>query len=258
VSEGFVNTNGVRLWYERLGDPGGVPLVMVSGATGSAIAWRPELLKGLVAAGRCVVRFDNRDIGLSSHIDYARAPYTLDDMATDTEGLLDALALDKVHLVGASMGGMISQVVSLRHPDRVLSLNLLSTTPGPDKRLAPPDPRLVEILTRRANTPEEAMQRALELYRGLGGSRFPFDATYYQERILADAARGTNRNSAHVRVVLAAPSRLDALRTLQVSTLIVHGTEDPLVPLDHAEAMAKRNKRILSAVDDQCGNLQRT
>jgi pimeloyl-ACP methyl ester carboxylesterase len=239
VSEGFVSVNGVRLWWEQRGDPAGVPILMVNGAGGSAISWRPELLNGLVAEGRRVVRFDNRDIGLSSHIHYAVAPYTLDDMATDTVELLDALAVSNVHLVGSSLGGMISQVVSVRHPERVLSLTLLSTSPGPDERLSPPDPRLVEILTRVTNTPEDAMQCVLELFRALTGSRFSFDAAYYRQRVIADAARGTNLNSAHVRVALKARSRLDALMGLQLRTLIVHGSEDPVIPFDHAEAMAK-------------------
>ncbi len=119
MAEGYVDTNGVRLWHEELGRPDGAPVVLVMGVDGSAIWWPPELVDGLAGAGYRVVLFDNRDIGLSSHIDYASAPYGLEDMATDTVGLLDALGIDSAHLVGVSMGGMISQLAALRHSDRL-------------------------------------------------------------------------------------------------------------------------------------------
>ena len=154
MSESFVETNGIRLWYEQLGDPEGEPVVLVMGAGASAIRWPPPLIEGLESAGRLVVRFDNRDIGLSSHIDYAIAPNTLDDMATDTLGLLDVLGIHRAHLVGASMGGMIIQVVALRRPYRVRSLTLLITSPGRDGRLSPSDSRVTAAAMRPASTPE--------------------------------------------------------------------------------------------------------
>jgi pimeloyl-ACP methyl ester carboxylesterase len=239
MAEGYVETNGVRLWYEDLGDPEGEAVVLIMGATASAITWPPELLDALTAAGHRVVRFDNRDIGLSTHVDYATDPYTLDDMADDTLGLVDALGIDRAHFVGASMGGMISQLMAIRYPDRVRSLALLITTPGPDDRLSPTSDGVVAIVARPAMTDAELAQRSVDLWRALTGSRFPFDEAHYRELAAMDAARGTNPNSAHGVAVFTAPSRIEALATVRVPTLVVQATEDPIFPFDHGETLAK-------------------
>ena len=239
MSEGYVDTNGVRLWYEDLGDRDGDVVVLIMGATASAISWPSDLLGALTAAGHRVVRFDNRDIGLSTHIDYATDPYTLDDMAADTRGLLDALSIDLAHFVGASMGGMICQLMALRYPDRVRSLSLLITSPGPDERLSQSSEEVVAVATRPVTTDAELEQRVVDLWRVLTGSRFPFDEAAQRHLAKMDTARGTNPNSAHGLAVFSAPSRIDALAEVNVPTLIVHGTEDPIFPIDHGEALAK-------------------
>jgi len=239
MAEGYVETNGVRLWYEDLGDPDGEAVVLVMGATASAISWPPALLEALTAAGHRVVRFDNRDIGLSTHIDYATDPYTLDDMAADTLGLIDALGIDRAHFVGASMGGMICQLMAIRYPDRVRSLALIITSPGPDDRLSPTSDEVVAIASRPATTDAELEQRGVDVWRMLTGSRFPFDEAHYRELAALDAARGTNPNSAHGIAVFTAPSRIEALAEVRVPTLVVQGTEDPIFPFDHGEALAK-------------------
>jgi pimeloyl-ACP methyl ester carboxylesterase len=239
MGEGYVETNGVRLWYEDLGDPDGDAVVLVMGATATVLSWPPELLDALTGAGYRVVRFDNRDIGLSTHIDYASNPYTLDDMATDTLGLIDALGIDRAHFVGASMGGMISQLMAIRHPDRVRSLGLLITSPGPDDRLSPTSDELIAVASRPATTDAEVEQRTVDLWRVLTGSRFPFDEGPFRELAALDAARGTNPNPGHPIAVFTAPSRMEALAAVAVPTLVVHGTEDPIFPIDHGEALAK-------------------
>jgi pimeloyl-ACP methyl ester carboxylesterase len=238
MSEGYVETNGVRLWYEDMGDPDGEVVVLVMGATASAISWPPELLDALTGAGYRVVRFDNRDIGLSTHVDYAASPYTLDDMATDTVGLLDALGIGRAHFIGASMGGMISQLMALQHPERVRSLGLLITSPGPDDRLTPTSDEIVGVAARPATSDAEVEQRTVDLWRVLTGPRFPFDEDRYRQAARADAARGTNPNSAHGLAVFTAPSRLDALGAVDVPTLVVQGGADPIFPPDHGEALA--------------------
>ena len=239
MGEGYVENNGIRLWYEDLGDPTGVPIVLVMGANASAITWPASMLESLIAAGHRVVRFDNRDIGLSTHIDYASAPYSIDDMADDTVALLDALDIEAAHFVGASMGGMISQVVALRHPARVRSLTLLITSPGPDERLSPPSDQVLAIAARPADSDEELAQRGVDLFRALTGSRFPFDESAYRALAALDSERGTNPNSAHAMAVFSASSRVDELKAVNVPTLIVHGTEDPIFPYDHAEVLAR-------------------
>jgi pimeloyl-ACP methyl ester carboxylesterase len=239
MSEGYADVNGIRLWYEDLGDPAHEAIVLVMGATATAMSWPQELLDHLVGEGYRVVRFDNRDIGLSTHVDYATDPYLLADMAQDTVALMDHLGIERAHLVGASMGGMISQVVALEHPDRVRSLGLMITSPGPDDRLSPTSDDMVAVASREVSTDEELAQREADLWRVLAGSRFPFDEAAHRQQAALDAARGTNPNSAHPIAVFTAPSRLEALAAISVPTVIFHGTEDPIFPIDHGEALAK-------------------
>jgi pimeloyl-ACP methyl ester carboxylesterase len=232
MSGRWADNGGVRLWCDETGDPDGEPVVLIMGAGASALAWPPALLDALARAGHRVVRFDNRDIGLSTHLDPVTDPYTLDDLAGDTVAVLDHLGIDRAHLVGVSMGGMIAQLVALDHPDRVRSLALLLTTPGPDPRLPPPSPALTAL----AAVPRE--QRQVELWRVLTGSRFPFDEERLRAEAAADVARGTNPVHAHPGAVLTAPSRLDRLRAVRVPTLVVHGSEDPVFPVEHGHALA--------------------
>jgi pimeloyl-ACP methyl ester carboxylesterase len=109
MAAGYVDTNGVRLWYEQLGRPDGAPVLLVMGGGASVVWWPPELIGGLVGAGYRVVQFDNRDIGLSTHVDWASAPYGIQDMAGDAMGVLDAVGIDAAHLVGVSVGGMVAR-----------------------------------------------------------------------------------------------------------------------------------------------------
>jgi pimeloyl-ACP methyl ester carboxylesterase len=238
LADGYVDTNGVRLWYEVRGRPDGAPVVLVMGVAASALWWPPELVDALVEAGHRVVRFDNLDIGLSSHVDYERAPYDLDDMASDAIGLLDALGIERAHLVGASFGGMISQVLALSHPERVRSLALISSTPGPDDRLSPPTDEFMAFVTRPADPDQDPVEATVAFCGVVAGSRVPFDEPHYRQLVTADLARGTNTSSNHGRVPVSATSRVHDLRDVRVPTIVVHGTEDPLFPIDHAVVLA--------------------
>lgn len=233
MASGFVETNGVRLWFEELGPAEGPPVVLVSGGGASVVWWPPELVPGLVDAGCRVVQFDNRDVGLSTHLDWATAPYGIDDMAVDTVGLLDALDIPAAHLVGFSVGGTVCQATALAFPDRVRSLTLLSTSPGPDRRLTPSDPAVFAGLDRPVETDEDAAEMDVDFSRAVAGSRFPFDEAYYRQVAVADQARGTN----HHPGMPSASSRVDDLGRIQAPTLVVHGTEDPIYPYDHAETL---------------------
>jgi pimeloyl-ACP methyl ester carboxylesterase len=232
---GFVNTNGVRLWFEELGRADGTPVVLVSGGGASVVWWPSGLADGLVDAGFRVVQFDNRDVGLSTHVDWATAPYGIGDMAADTVGLLDALDITAAHLVGISVGGMVCQATALAFADRVGSLTLVSTTPGPDPRLPASDPSVFDGLDRPIETDEDAAEAQVDFCRAVAGSRFAFDEQHYREIALADQARGTNRNPG----MPSAPSRVDDLGRIQAPTLVVHGTEDPIYPYDHGVTLAR-------------------
>lgn len=231
--------NGVDIWYECIGEPKPDIAVLISGAGRTATRWSPALIGGLVDQGLGVVRFDNRDIGLSTHVDFQAHPYTLDDMATDTIGLLDRLHIDRAHLVGMSLGGMIAQLIALEQPERVRSMALLMTTPGiGDPRLTPSDPRVIETALRPVTTPAESAQRTVDLTDLLAGERFPADHAAEQAADAADETRGTNSDNAHGRVALEAPSRIEALTGLTTPTLILNGTSDPIFRPDHAAALA--------------------
>jgi len=240
VGEKFVETNGVRLWCETLGDPAAPWVVLISGAYLSAMWWYPEFLNGLTGQGWQVVRFDNRDVGLSTYVDFPAQPYTLSDMVTDTAGMLENLGIGRAHVMGISLGGLIAQLYALRYPQKVASLTLNSTSPGPsDPRLSPPSAGLGEIAMRVATTPEQRDQRMVDLRRAIAGSRFPFDEADVRRTIAIDNARGTNPNWTHGLVAGAAPSWLDDLSDVTAPALIIHGTEDPLFPIDHAQALSR-------------------
>jgi pimeloyl-ACP methyl ester carboxylesterase len=245
-------SNGIELEYEAIGNPADPALLLVMGLGAQLIAWDDEFVLGLARRGHFVVRYDNRDVGLSTHFDGALAPsaleiigrrakgeshgapYTLSDMADDAAGLLDHLELQSAHVVGASMGGMIGQTLALAHPRRVRSLtSIMSSTGNPS--LPPAKPEAVARLTLPAPTERAAyIEHALATQRIVAGSGFPFD----EERGRRVAGRAFDRAfypqgaARHIAAVMASGSRREALESLRVPTLVVHGLEDPLVPVE--------------------------
>jgi pimeloyl-ACP methyl ester carboxylesterase len=235
MAERYVETDGVRLWFEELGRSDGVPVLLFMGGGASVVWWPPELIQGLVDAGHRVVQFDSRDVGLSTHVDWATAPYGIGDMAGDAVGVLDAAGIESAHLVGFSVGGMVCQAVALRYPERVRSLTLVSTTPGPDPRLSSGDDSVFDGLDRPVETAEDAVEVEVDFCRAVAGSRFAFDDQYYREVATADQARGTNPAPG----MPSASSRVDELARIDAPSLVVHGSDDPIYPYDHAEVLAQ-------------------
>jgi pimeloyl-ACP methyl ester carboxylesterase len=251
--------NGIEIEYETFGDRGARPLLLIMGLGAQLLLWEEEFCAELVARGHFVIRYDNRDVGLSTKLEHAGEPnllevvqaaaagrpvenvYTLDEMADDAAGLLDALQLDSAHVVGASMGGMIAQTLVLRHADRVRSLtSIMSTTGNPD--LAPPEGDALGALMRpRVDEREAAIEQAVSLQRMLGGSAFPFDL----ERTRRLAAQSYDRSfypvgiSRQLAAVMASGSRAPALASVKAPTLVIHGDADPLVPLDGGRDTAR-------------------
>jgi pimeloyl-ACP methyl ester carboxylesterase len=235
MAAGYVDTDGVRLWYQELGRAAGAPVLLVMGGGASVLWWPPELLGGLVGAGYRVVQFDNRDTGLSSYVEWASAPYGIGDMAGDAMGVLDVVGIDAAHLVGVSVGGMVCQAAALGCPDRVRSLTLISTTPGPDPRLSPGEEAVFAGLDRPVQTDADIAEREVDFCRAVAGSRFGFAEQYYRDLVAADLARGRNPAAN----APSASSRVEELARIRVPTLVVHGTEDPVYPYDHAEVLAR-------------------
>jgi pimeloyl-ACP methyl ester carboxylesterase len=240
MGEGTVVVNGVRLWWEDFGDPANPHVVLIIGANATAMVWDAALYEAIVAAGFHVVRFDNRDIGLSQWIDFETEPYTLDDMAADTVGLMDALSIERAHLIGESMGGMIAQLIALNYPDRVLTLTSMCSSPGVFDPELPPIPDEI-IALGMAPLPEsraERVEHLVEFYRALSGTT-PFDEQRNRNLIETDMDRGFNPTPAHALVTLSAPSRREALGHLDLPVLVIHGDADPLFPYEHGVATAK-------------------
>lgn len=267
-----ITANGLQFEYESFGSAAHPTILLIMGLAAQLTRWPLPLCDKLVARGYRVIRFDNRDTGLSSKLDDAPVPaigavvaarmtglrpstaYTLDDMAGDAVGLLDALQIRQAHLVGASMGGMIAQQVAALNPQRTLSLtSIMSTTGNPG--LPPPTPAAAAALMSRPPDPSANLDgylaHGLTTQRILASPAYPFDEAAMRQRILNDVSRcyypaGYARQFA---AVAASGDRRNSLRRITAPTVVVHGAEDPLVPVaaarDTAANIANAELRII-------------
>jgi pimeloyl-ACP methyl ester carboxylesterase len=248
-----VSANGVTIEYESFGAATDPVVLMIMGLGAQLTRWPVPLCQMLVSRGFRVIRFDNRDIGLSTKFDdvpvpmiatifAARmaglpppVPYTLHDMAADTVGLMDALDIGKAHIVGASMGGMIAHLVAADYPQRVLSLTSIMSTSG-NLALPPPTPAAAALLVARPPHPsdiEAYVKHALNNMRVLGSPAAPIDEARARERIIADVRRSYSPTGygRQLAAVTATGDRSTSLRRIKAPTVVVHGADDPLVPL---------------------------
>ncbi len=248
----------ITLEYEDYGS--GDPLILVMGIGAQMIYWPDGFVQALVDRGFRVLRFDNRDVGLSTKLKGVRvgsmrgglvryslgmhvaAPYTLSDMAHDIVGLIDHLHLDSAHLVGASMGGMIAQTFAIEYPQRLRSLTSIMSHPGGRRFMFSTHPRVARVLLRASpRTRDEAVARAEEFYRIVGGRGFPLDVEGIRDR----AGRAYDRcfyPAGFLRqyfAILASGSRTAALRSVTAPSLVVHGSDDPLIPALGGRATAR-------------------
>ena len=243
----------LELEYETSGDVAGVPLLLVSGLGSQLIGWHDDFCRLLAGNGFYVIRYDNRDAGLSTQLDAAGVPdlsevvtggtpppYTLDDMADDAAGLLDELHVRAAHVVGASMGGFIAQLIAVRHPSRVLSLTSIMSGPGgPDA--VPADAEAAAVLVQPPpSTREGRIAQDMAGRRILKGGQDPFDEAYERWRAerAVDRAYRPAGAARQLAAILAAPSRIEPLRSVRIPALVVHGTDDRLVPVDNGRKVA--------------------
>jgi pimeloyl-ACP methyl ester carboxylesterase len=240
----YAPTNGIRLWYRDEGDPAGEPLLLIMGLNAQLIHWPDEIVTALGQRGYRVIRFDNRDSGLSDKIAATTDPgggpaYHLVDMAADAVGLLDHLGIDKAHVVGASMGGMIAQLVAIHHPDRVASLcSIMSTTGNP--LVGHPTFEAVQALLEPTPTErDQAIEHIAEIARIIG-SKTHADTERPRRRQLAEAAydrshypEGTQRQ---FKAIANALNRTPKLRDLTTPTAVIHGAEDSLINVSGGKA----------------------
>jgi esterase len=240
MATGKVPVGDIEIWWEEFGDRDAESVLLVMGATAQATAWPPYFYGPLVDAGYHVLRFDNRDIGLSTWVDYSTQPYTIGDMAADAVGLLDALDIESAHWIGASMGGMISQQAAIDSPQRVRSLTSIMSSPSSpmDPELPSMTAELTEVMRQAASM--DLVEAAVELYRALSGPRFGFDENAFRAQLVASAGRGgINSACAHALAVEGSPSRREALGSVEAPALVLHGSADPILPLEHGRATAE-------------------
>ena len=241
----------IEIAYEEFGQRGRPAMLLVMGIGAQMVAWHENLCEAL-AVGRHVIRFDNRDAGESTWLsgpvdlaavfagDLSSVVYTLDDMADDAAGLLDALEVETAHVVGASMGGMIAQTVAVRHPSRVLTLTSIMSTTG-EVSVAEATEEAVAVLTAPpARDRSEAMERAVEARRVIGSPGFPRDVQDIRERAGRAFDRGVNPAgfARQLAAIRATGDRTPLLRQLDVPCLVVHGEADPLIPVSGGRATA--------------------
>lgn len=243
-----VRANGLDLAYETMGE--GEPLLLIMGLGSQLVYWPDSFCSALASRGFRVIRYDHRDVGQSSKVRQAPpistrrllarwllgrplvVPYTLLDMADDAVALLDALEIDRAHVVGISMGGMIGQTMALRHPARLGSLTSWASHTGERRWFAAAHPRAVKVLLGQAPRDRyEAMDRAVDFYGVVRSTAYPFDEQQVRDR----AARAHDRCfypvgfGRHVAAILATPPRGRALSFVDVPCLVIHGSADPLI-----------------------------
>src|SRR6266542_3608830 len=246
-------TTGIEIEYATFGEPGAPPLLLVMGLGAQMISWDEAFCEQLAARGFHVIRFDNRDVGLSTKMEAAGEPdlvaafagssrpaYRLEDLADDAVGLLEALGIQAAHVVGASMGGFVSQLIAINHPGRVLSLTSIMSGPG-GRDQESPTPLAAEVLTRvPPATREGRIEHSIWVRRVLSGSLDPFDEADERRR----SERAYDRSyypmgaARQLVAVLAADSRLERLKDVKVPTLVIHGIDDSLVPVENGRRTA--------------------
>jgi pimeloyl-ACP methyl ester carboxylesterase len=250
-----VKANGLSFEYDITGKDGDEPILLIMGLGGQMTLWRQPFLDKLAAKGYRVIRFDNRDVGLSEKLEslgppdmgpvlaayvqgqLAPAAYDLSDMAADAVAVLSALGIERAHIVGASMGGMIAQLVAADHPERTLSLTSIMSTTG-NRALPPAKPEAMAVLNTPAPNPnadiEGYLASALASARVIGSPGYPVNEAEHRAFATSNVQRsyypvGFLRQYA---AVLASPDRRPKLATIKAPSLVIHGEDDPLVPVE--------------------------
>jgi len=245
-----VRANGIEIEYRETGPRDGAVILLIMGLGMQLVAWPDAFCDGLTARGFRVIRFDNRDTGLSTKMPSigpiamaavmagaavglpVRPPYTLRDMAADAVGLMDALRIDRAHIVGASMGGMIAQIIAADHPDRAKSLTSIMSTSS-DRALPGPSPKVLRALLRplpRENR-GRAVRQAVDLLRLIGSPGYPASDAELRAKVERSIRRSYSPHAfgRHLLAIHTAGSRVAMLRRIRAPTLVLHGADDPLI-----------------------------
>ena len=255
-NESYANNNGVKIFYRDYGPIDGIPILLVQGLGGQLSFWPPHLLAFLAENGFRPIVYDNRDVGLSSRFYnksftflnylkyYLRLPinseYLIDDMADDGISVLDALDIDRAHVLGISMGGMIGQIITSKFPERVITYTQLASTILTPSPLNGPSMTIRKLVLKRSMNPnatiEEKLERALRIYSELSIFDYDYLKTEVAEFFLANIKRGGDDNGfgRQVTAILATRDRIQKVRKINRPTLIIHGDEDPMIKVRNA------------------------
>lgn len=254
-----IAANGIDIEYDTFGDRNSTPMLLIMGLSSQMVAWPEAFCRKLAQSGHWVVRFDNRDVGLSSKLENAgvpdlmdimtahqqgravEAPYTLSDMAADAVGLMDALKLEKTHVCGLSMGGMIAQVMAIEYPQRVSSLISMESSTG-DPALPPAKPEAMEAMLSPPPPDRDGyIQHIVKVFRAFSGGSDKFDEIL-ERKLSGDSYDRSFYPVGFIRqlaAVIASGDRTGNLASVTAPTLVIHGADDPLVPIAHGRATAK-------------------
>lgn len=245
-SDRNITFNGVSIVAQAFGNPAHEPLLLIMGSMASMLWWPDELCEMLAARGRYVIRYDNRDTGLSTFYEPGHPPYTKDDMADDAMRVLDGYGIGSAHLVGMSLGGELAQIAALAHPKRVRTLTLLSTTPtGIDTSALPQtsDAYMKHAATGESvdwTDPAQVIAFIVKDTRMIAGSAHPYDEARARALVTRDVSRARNFVSATNHFMLKGGETWEGrLHELAMPLLVIHGTADPIFPVEHGELLAR-------------------
>jgi pimeloyl-ACP methyl ester carboxylesterase len=244
LGERLIEANGVGLCTEPFGDPADPPILLVMGIGGSMLWWEEGFCRMLADGERFVIRYDHRDTGRSVTYEPGRPEYTGADLVSDAVGVLDAYGIEAAHVVGVSAGGAFAQLLALDFPDRILSLVLISTSPATpgERRLPSATERYARFLATAKvdwSDQESVIEYLVDYSRALAGDERPFDEAAVRELVRRDVERARNIASSenHGAIADGEVSR-NSLSSIAVPTLVIHGTADPMFPLEHGQALA--------------------
>ncbi len=256
MTDRFVASGDLRLRTEAFGDPSGTPLLLIMGASAPGCYWRDEFVDGFVRRGCWVIRYDNRDTGRSTCRDFAQYPYTLDDLAADAVAVMDAYGLRSAHVAGASMGGMIVQALMIGYRSRLRTATIIMSSPfagggsqvelgsddlpGPDSAWMK---QFMAVALSPATSREERIDRKVRMYELMAGTAQIFDANQQRAVASIEVDQASNLDAAmnHTLAIGASSpkDRREWLKTVDIPTLVIHGTEDPILPYAHGVSLAR-------------------
>ena len=260
-AEGFADNNGVKIFYRDYSPRDGDPILLVHGLGAQLVHWPPHLINFLQANKFRPITYDNRDVGLSSRflgnpsfiLDYIKyflrlpikSEYTIDDMADDGIKLLESLNIDKAHILGTSMGGMIAQIISAQYPEKVKSFTLIASTASTPSPINAPSKAVRDLMMERSKNPnasiQEAIEREIKYVSLIGMEGRVVDTPEFREEIIQNLKRAKD-GSGYARQllsILASKDRLKKIQKIKAPTLLIHGRNDPMIRLKNAYRMHK-------------------